>query len=284
MRFYGYVLLGAFVIISIIGNVGKMQIEKRIEASQQAQESELSAENTDYACEGDTVGGIADVGTGSDSKSDAGDIAGSDSRNNKKSVDDAKKNDGADTANEPSVSAEEQPNTNAEQKHISSNTGKSAISNENSNPANARTTTALNLASSDGETAAVPSPAQPVHTHNWIATTKTKHHEAVTEKIWIIDEAAWDETLYETKNVVICNGCEHEYSRYEEWRDHCSEYFDKGDMSHGSYRIEPREKKPERNIMTRSDTTRSGQLRLHGMRPLPQATIVSAVLPSKKWS
>ena len=85
MKFYGYVLLGAIVFMSIIGNVGKAQIEKRIEASQQAQEAEIEAENTTHTGEGDAIDEV-DGETTSGSKSDV-DNADSDSKNDKKSVD-----------------------------------------------------------------------------------------------------------------------------------------------------------------------------------------------------
>lgn len=33
------------------------------------------------------------------------------------------------------------------------------------------------------------------HTHNWVAVTKTVHHDAVTSQVWKEDSAAWDETV-----------------------------------------------------------------------------------------
>lgn len=33
------------------------------------------------------------------------------------------------------------------------------------------------------------------HTHNWVAVTKTVHHDAVTSQVWKEDTAAWDETV-----------------------------------------------------------------------------------------
>lgn len=41
------------------------------------------------------------------------------------------------------------------------------------------------------------------------AVYKTVHHEAVTEQVWVVDEAAYsyEEPVYETVGVVICNGC-----------------------------------------------------------------------------
>ena len=38
-------------------------------------------------------------------------------------------------------------------------------------------------------------PTTTAHTHNWVAVTKTVHHDAVTSKVWKEDSAAWDETV-----------------------------------------------------------------------------------------
>lgn len=45
----------------------------------------------------------------------------------------------------------------------------------------------------------------PVHTHTWEKLTETVHHEAQTEKVWVVDQAAWDEPEYEEQT--ICNVC-----------------------------------------------------------------------------
>lgn len=41
------------------------------------------------------------------------------------------------------------------------------------------------------------------------AVYKTVHHEAVTEQVWVVDEAAYsyEEPVYETQNRTICNTC-----------------------------------------------------------------------------
>lgn len=41
------------------------------------------------------------------------------------------------------------------------------------------------------------------------AVYKTVHHDAETEQVWVVDEAAYsyEEPVYETVGVVICNGC-----------------------------------------------------------------------------
>lgn len=38
-------------------------------------------------------------------------------------------------------------------------------------------------------------PTTTAHTHNWVAVTKTVHHDAVTSQVWKEDSAAWDETV-----------------------------------------------------------------------------------------
>lgn len=47
--------------------------------------------------------------------------------------------------------------------------------------------------------------SQPAHTHSWEPVYKTVHHDEVTEKRWVVDQAAWDEPIYEYRNV--CNAC-----------------------------------------------------------------------------
>ena len=38
-------------------------------------------------------------------------------------------------------------------------------------------------------------PTTTAHTQNWVAVTKTVHHDAVTSQVWKEDSAAWDETV-----------------------------------------------------------------------------------------
>ena len=72
-------------------------------------------------------------------------------------------------------------------------------------------------------------PTTTAHTHNWVAVTKTVHHDAVTNQVWKEDTAAWDETVV-TKAawdeqvlvseaydepvygwVGVCNACGHKF-------------------------------------------------------------------------
>ena len=100
----------------------------------------------------------------------------------------------------------------------------------------ATTTTSPTPTTTQTPTAA---PTTTAHTHNWVAVTKTVHHDAVTSQVWKEDSAAWDETVvtkaawdeqvlvheaYDEQvlvseaydepvygRVAICNACGHEF-------------------------------------------------------------------------
>lgn len=59
-------------------------------------------------------------------------------------------------------------------------------------PTAATTTTSPAPTTTQTPTAA---PTTTAHTHNWVAVTKTVHHNAVTSQVWKEDSAAWDETV-----------------------------------------------------------------------------------------
>lgn len=59
----------------------------------------------------------------------------------------------------------------------------------------AQTTKAPETAATVAPTAATTAPTTTAHTHNWVAVTKTVHHDAVTSQVWKEDSAAWDETV-----------------------------------------------------------------------------------------
>lgn len=59
-------------------------------------------------------------------------------------------------------------------------------------PTAATTTTSPAPTTTQTPTAA---PTTTAHTHNWVAVTKTVHHDAVTSQVWKEDSAAWDETV-----------------------------------------------------------------------------------------
>lgn len=84
---------------------------------------------------------------------------------------------------------------------------------------------------------------QESHTHSWAPLTKTVHHDAEYQLVYVVDKAAWDEDIYvdqavyETVPAVRC-GCGAEFADYSEWCAH-EEYFGDvlNDFSHGSYSV-----------------------------------------------
>lgn len=48
-------------------------------------------------------------------------------------------------------------------------------------------------------------PAQQAHTHNYnIPITTVRHHDAVTQQVWVQDSAAWDEPVYSSRAICSC--------------------------------------------------------------------------------
>ncbi len=48
-------------------------------------------------------------------------------------------------------------------------------------------------------------PAQQAHTHNYnIPVTTVRHHDAVTQQVWVQDSAAWDEPVYSSRAICSC--------------------------------------------------------------------------------
>ena len=41
-------------------------------------------------------------------------------------------------------------------------------------------------------------PTTTAHVHSWVPVTKTVHHDAVTRQVWVVDQAAYDETVVVT--------------------------------------------------------------------------------------
>ena len=95
--------------------------------------------------------------------------------------------------------------------------------------------------SAPGEADTKPStPNTPSHEHNWVPVYDYIPHEAVKEKVWVVDKAAWDEPVYKT--VYICLQCENgecsvcrergveqsEFSSSQERREHQYDCQDNG--------------------------------------------------------
>lgn len=64
-------------------------------------------------------------------------------------------------------------------------------------------------------------PSKPSHTHNWVASTKQIHHDAVGHNEKVLVKPAWTEKIPRYKNEAreICNGCgadvTHNYVEHE---------------------------------------------------------------------
>ncbi len=98
-----------------------------------------------------------------------------------------------------------------------SNSGSSSGSDDNNNGSNSSdnsdNSSNNGSSSSDNSSNSTPSeaetkpstPSTPSHEHNWEPVYETVHHDAVTEKTWVVDKAAWDEPVY--KEVYICAHC-----------------------------------------------------------------------------
>ena len=71
-------------------------------------------------------------------------------------------------------------------------------------------------------------PEQPAHTHTWVDVTEVVHHDAVTEQVWVVDEAAWDETVNKTETKEV-NGykcrCGLVFTDINEFNDNASVAF-----------------------------------------------------------
>ena len=61
------------------------------------------------------------------------------------------------------------------------------------------TTAPTTAASTKGTTkAAETTSPTTAHVHNWVPVTKTVHHDATTKKVWVVDQAAYDEIVVVT--------------------------------------------------------------------------------------
>ena len=90
---------------------------------------------------------------------------------------------------------------------------------------------------------------KPSHIHNWIQQYKTVHHDAVTQQVWIVDQAAWDEPVYEerpvyeTYGVNVCNVCGTELFTSQELNAHGETHIDWETMTNPfSYHYEERQR------------------------------------------
>lgn len=66
---------------------------------------------------------------------------------------------------------------------------------ETTKPAQTNHTATKPAQTTQTPTVTTTAPTTTAHTHNWVAVTKTVHHDAVTSQVWKEDTAAWDETV-----------------------------------------------------------------------------------------
>lgn len=203
MKIYGYALVGAFVVISVIGNVGKARIEKQIEADKQKPIIELSSSSEQSSKSNSESSSTDPVSSGNDTSSTENEVI---------------------TEVPQSVSS-------------SSSIEKSSKQVED----NDKSSSKRMYGQQESDSVLSDPTGEEEHVHEWIPVTNTVHHDAVTENVWVVDSAAWDEPVYETRNVVICNGCEGIFTKYDDWVAHCHNHTENNDLTHGSYRIEPHE-------------------------------------------
>jgi hypothetical protein len=74
--------------------------------------------------------------------------------------------------------------------------------------------------------------APPSHTHHWVEETENIYHDAVTESVYVVDQAAYEEPVYEevpvyeTYGVEICGVCGAELYSAEEVSAHSETHID----------------------------------------------------------
>ena len=114
-------------------------------------------------------------------------------------------------------------------------TGK-AVTNKDK-VANSSSTSATKPAESNGSAGSTVKPTSPVHTHSWVAVTKTVHHDAVTktvhhdavtkqQTVTVVDQEAYDEPIYESR--YICNNCGFSTKNGDEIGIHIMDVCDSG--------------------------------------------------------
>ena len=103
----------------------------------------------------------------------------------------------------------------------------------------------------------------------------TVYHEAETQQVWVVDQAAWEEPVYEeqpvyeTYGVNICNICGAELLTSEEISRHGEQYVDWETMSSPfSYHYE------ERKRQTGTETVQTGTVR-HEEKGHYEARVIS---------
>ena len=95
----------------------------------------------------------------------------------------------------------------ADSKNSTDNNGSSSSSSKTNQSTSSKSDNSGS--SSSGSSSKSDTPKQDDEKTYHEAVYKTVHHEAVTEQVWVVDEAAYsyEEPVYETQNRTICNTC-----------------------------------------------------------------------------
>lgn len=135
-------------------------------------------------------------------------------------------------ANDNAVASTPAPENSGSKSNGSSNTGSSntgsadKASNGNNNSGNSSSNS--NSANKPAEPTKPAETEKTAHTHNWVAVTKTVHHDEVGHYETVTVQAAYDEPVYESGHV-ICGGCGKDFgvgnAAVEAWGDHADEDF-----------------------------------------------------------
>ena len=102
-----------------------------------------------------------------------------------------------------------------------------ASSDQPMEPAAQPATPAASAAGSGQEPQQVPG-----HTHHWVEQTETVVHEAVTQQVYVVDQASWEEPVYEevpvyeTYGVEVCGVCGAEMYSSAEVSAHAETHID----------------------------------------------------------
>lgn len=85
----------------------------------------------------------------------------------------------------------------------------SSTTTTSSKPATNKPSTSKPSSSKPSNSTNTSKPSKPSHTHNWVASTKKIHHDAVGHNEKVLVKPAWTEKIPRYKDVAreICNGC-----------------------------------------------------------------------------
>ena len=109
-------------------------------------------------------------------------------------------------------------------------------STNNTSSGSSSTNTSKNNTSSGSSSSG--SSSTPAHTHNWVEQTTVIHHDAVTNSVYVVDSAAYDEPVYELQDVgVRCRYCGATFANENGFDAHCRSLVEQDDYNHGSYEV-----------------------------------------------